>query len=133
MSEWNDKINEVDELISDGHFKQSMQEAGSLMEQLLRHIYKEVASHVNAADQQKLTAATAKVSAGKPVGEMTLGQLVGLFREGKVFDLAESVLKKKLPHLKGTDFTAFVELRNRSVHKGESVSPEEAQFFAAQL
>lgn len=133
MSDWIDKIDEVDRLIANGHPKQAMQEAGGLLEQLLRHVYAQVASHVSAPEQTKLAAATAKVSAGKPVGEMTLGQLVGLFREGKVFDLAEMILKRKLPHLKGADFNTFVEIRNRSVHKGESVSEEEAKFFAAQL
>ena len=108
MTDWNDKIDEVDRLIANDHPKQAMQEAGGVLEQLLRHIHAQVASHVNAPEQTKLAAATAKVSAGKPVGEMTLGQLVGLFREGKVFDLAETVLKKKLTHLKGADFNTFV-------------------------
>lgn len=133
MSDWLDKIDEVERLIANDHPKQAMQEAGGLLEQLLRHVYAQVSSSVNAADQGKLAAATAKVSAGKPVGDMTLGQLVGLFREGKVLDFAETILKKKLPHLKGADFNTFVDIRNRGVHKGESVSEEEAKFFAAQL
>jgi uncharacterized protein len=133
MSEWNDKIDEVDELIANGHHKQSMQEAGGLMELLLRHVYAQVTSQLSATDLQKLTTATAKISAGKPVGEMTLGQLVGVFREGKVFDLAEGLLKKKLPLLKGFDFNTFVTMRNSATHHGDTVTPEEATLFAAQL
>ena len=133
MSDWNDKIGEVDRLIANNHPKQAMQEASGTLELLLRHVYSTVVSSISAEDQQRISTAVEKIAKNKPVGEMTLGQLVGIFREGKVFELAEKVLGKKLNHLKGADFNTFVEIRNRSVHKGESVSDEEAKFFAAQL
>ena len=58
MSEWNDRIDEVDQLIAHDHCKQAVQEAGGLMEQLLRHLYAQVTSHINATEQSKLAAAT---------------------------------------------------------------------------
>src|SRR5262245_10985104 len=116
MSTWHGKIEEVDRLVKNRHAKQAIQEAGGVLELILRHVYAEVTSRINAADQTKLTAAVAKISAGKTVGEMTLGQLVGIFREGKVWERAETVLKKKLTHLKNADYNTFVDIRNRATH-----------------
>src|SRR5207302_3552598 len=74
-----------------------------------------------------------KLGKSKPVDDLTLGQIAGLFREANLFDYAERALGKKLPHISTANFNAFIDIRNRAVHKGEQVSPKEAQFFAAQL
>jgi hypothetical protein len=133
MKAFEAKIEEVERLIKNRHTKQAIQEAGGLLELILRHVYAEVTSQISATEQTKLAAAVAKISAGKPVGDMTLGQMVGVFREGKVWNQAETVLKKKLTHLKNADYNTFVDIRNRATHKDEEVSQEEASFFAAQL
>ena len=133
MTEWQAKCDEIDRLVSNGSPKQAVQKIEGVMEQLLRHVYGQVTAAISAKEQKKLTQRVKKIANGKPMGDMTLGQLVGIFREGKVWDLAEHALCKKLGSLKKADYDTFLDLCNRAGHKEESVSDEEAKFFAAQL
>lgn len=133
MSEWQTKCDEIDRLVDHGHPKQAIQEAGGVMEQLLRHVYGQVTGALSAPEQQALASGVEKIAKSKPVGEMTLGQLVGVFREGKVYDLAERIMGRKLTQMRKADYDTFLDIRNRATHKGDEVSEEDARFFAAQL
>ncbi|HET6144282.1 MAG TPA: DUF499 domain-containing protein [Candidatus Acidoferrales bacterium] len=132
-ADWSKRVREVDQLVADGHHKQALQEAGSLLEALLKEIYRQTIDHVSPGDQKLIADSLEKIGKGKPVDDLTLGQIAGLFREARLFDFAERALGKKLPHISTANFNAFIDIRNRAVHKGEQVSPKESQFFAAQL
>jgi uncharacterized protein len=104
-----------------------------VLEGLLKDLYRRTIDNVAPADQKQLLAKLEAVGKGKPVGDLTLGQIVGLFRESDFFRLAERALGRKLPHISTANFNTFIEIRNRAVHKGEQVSAKESQYFAAQL
>ena len=132
-ADWSRRVREVEQLVAGGHHKQALQEAGSLLEALLKELYRRTIDHVSPSEQKQISDKLEKLGKGKPVGDLTLGQIAGLFREANLFDHAERALGKKLPHISTANFNTFIDIRNRAVHKGEQVSPKESQFFAAQL
>jgi Protein of unknown function (DUF499) len=132
-SEWSKRGNDIERLVKDGHHKQALQEAGSVLEGLLKELYRRTVDQLPPAEQIKISAALEKMGKGKPVSDLSLGQIVGLFRETDLFAHAEKALGRKLPHLSSANFNTFVDIRNKAVHKGESVNPKEAQFSAAQV
>ncbi len=133
MSDWVTRLNNVDRLVADGHHKQALQEAGGVLEDLLRELYRQTVAQLTPGTQQDVAERAEKIGKNKPVGDFTLGQIVGLFREAQLFEHAERALGRKLVHLPSANFNAFVDLRNRATHKGDEVSDEEARYFAAQL
>jgi len=130
---WEKRLAELDRLVADNHHKQALQEAGSILEDLLKELYRRSLEKMPPADQKELATKLEQIGKGKPLSELTLGQLVGLFREAKLFERAEQALSRKLPHISSANYSNFVELRNRAVHKGGTVSSKEARFFSAQL
>src|SRR5208282_4717295 len=88
---------------------------------------------VSPGEQKKFSVKLEQIGKGKTVGDLTLGQIVGLYREANLFDHAEKALGKRLPHISTANFNNFIDIRNRAVHKGEEISPKASQFFAAQL
>jgi hypothetical protein len=130
---WSKSVHEVENLVAGGHHKQALQEAGSVLEGLLKDLYRRTIDNVAPPDQKQILAKLEAVGKGKPVGDLTLGQIVGLFRESDFFRLAERALGRKLPHISTANFNTFIDIRNRAVHKGEQVNAKESQFFAAQL
>jgi hypothetical protein len=130
---WAKRLDEIKKLVREGHTKQAAQECGSLLEMMLRELYRQTVGNLSGGDQRAFTETLERVGKGKPVDELTLGQLVGLYREAKLFEKAEQVLGRKLSHLGTTNFNTFVDIRNRATHKGEQVSQDEANLFAAQM
>jgi hypothetical protein len=130
---WSKRVHEVESLVAGGHHKQALQEAGSVLEGLLKDLYRRTIDNIAPAGQKQILAKLEEVGKGKPIGDFTLGQIVGLFRESDFFRLAERALGRKLPHISTANFNTFIDIRNRAVHKGEQVSAKESQYFAAQL
>lgn len=133
MSDLQQRAAEIDRLINGRHYKQAVQEAGACLESMLRDLYGRILSVIAPAQQESVTQKVAAIGKNKSIDELTLGQLIGVFREAKLFEHAEKALGRRTSYLASANYNAFVDLRNRAVHKGEAVSPEEAQFFAAQL
>src|SRR5260370_20541329 len=95
--DWSRRVREIEQLVAGGHHKQALQEAGSVLEGLLKDLYRRTIDNVAPAGQKQILAKLEDVGKGKPVGDLTLGQIVGLFRESDFFHLAERALGKKLP------------------------------------
>jgi len=132
-AEWSRRAREIDALVAGRHDKQALQEAGSVLEGLLKDLYARTINSVGPNEQKQISEKLNEVGKGRPVADLTLGQIVGLFREANLFQHAEKALGKKLPHISTANFNLFVDIRNRAVHKGDQVSHKESQFFAAQL
>src|ERR1700731_4086053 len=94
-ADWSKRVREVDQLVAGGHHKQALQEAGSLLESLLKDLYQRTINHVSPTEQKQISDKLEKLGKGKPVGDLTLGQIAGLFREANLFDYAERALGKK--------------------------------------
>jgi Protein of unknown function (DUF499) len=128
-----EKLQQVDQLTFNGHHAQSVIAAASVLEELLRQLYQQVQPRLAPADQQTIAEKMSKLGHGKPISELTLGQIVGLYREAQLFDKIEKYLDRKLPRLRAADFNNFVELRNRAAHQAAEVHEDDARWAASQL
>src|SRR5262245_54921282 len=84
VSTWTDRVKEVDRLVANRHHGQAVQAAGLVLEEVLRDIYRRIASELPVASQEEVAAKLAKIGKDKSVEMLTLGQLVGLFREARL-------------------------------------------------
>lgn len=130
---FSEKINEIDQLVSNGHYVQAVVTAGSLLEALLKNLYGQVFPQLPPAEQQKVSKKGEAIGRGKPVAGFTLGQLLGLFRETQLFDQTQTVLGRDLPYLRSANFNLFLDLRNRATHENAVVEEDEARYYASQL
>lgn len=130
---YSEKLTQVDQLTFNGHQAQSVIAAASVLEELLRDLYAQVQPRLSPAEQQVIAEKMAKQGQGKPITEMTLGQIVGLYREAQLFDLEEKYLNRKLPRLKAADYNSFRELRNKAAHQAADVHEDDARWIASQL
>ncbi len=128
-----DKLLEVERLIANGHYTQAVIAAGGLLEALLSALYSDVFPRLTPPAQQEVVEKVEAIGKGKAVADFTLGQWVGLFRELRLFDRVQTVLKRDLPHLRSANLTPFVDLRNRATHEGAEVREDEARLFVSQL
>ena len=133
MTSWDQRLEEIDSLVAGNHHKQAVQEIGSVLEGLLRELYRQVVPSIPPLDQAGVSSALEKIGKNKPIDDLTLGQLVGLFRDAMLFSKAEAVLGRKLQHLSSANFNTLISIRNRATHKGDSVKPSESRYFGAQV
>ena len=133
MTDWNKRLGEIDEFISQGHNRQAVTETGGMLEDLLKHLYAQTVGRLSPDQQGPVVQKAEKIGKDKPVTDFTLGQLIGLYRETRLFEHAEKLLGLNLAHLRGANFNAFVDIRNRVVHKGEQAEEDEARLLASQL
>ena len=130
---WEKRLADLEKLVHDGHHKQTVQEAGSVMEDLLRELYRRTAETLSPADHKTAAETLEKMGKGKAVDQLTLGQLTGLFREAKLFDKAEKALARPLPQLRSTNFAPLVDVRNQATHKGARIGDKQAHLFVDQV
>ena len=97
------KLRNADKMLLDGYTGQAVVAAGQALEELLQHLYQTALPKLKAKDQQTISQKLEQIGKGKAASELTLGQLVGLFREGDLFGLCETALGLKLPRLRAVD------------------------------
>ena len=133
--DYSDKLRSAEKMLLDCYTGQAVVTAGQVLEELLRHLYQTVLPKLKAKDQQTVSQKLEQVGRGKAVTELTLGQLVGLFREAELFDKCETALGRELPRLKRADYNGLIELRNRAAHAGagSAVEEDEARLIVSQV
>jgi hypothetical protein len=113
-------------LLKQGLYDQAVIIGGQMLEALYRWLYKEVQPRLKPQEQQSVSKALEKH--GKAVGELTMGELMGLFEETRLYDIAERVLRRDVSFLKKAHM--WRELRNRAAHPGDKpISRQEAETF----
>ncbi len=130
-----EKLRTADKMLLDGYSGQAVVTAGQVLEELLQHLYQTALPKLKAKDGQTVAQKLDQIGKGKAVTELTLGQLVGLFREAALFDLCEAILNRKLPRLRAADYSNLIELRNRAAHAtaGAEVEEDEARLMVSQV
>ena len=133
--DFNDKLRDTDKMLLDGYTGQAIVAAGRVLEELLQHLYQTTLPKLKVADQQAVTQAMDRVAKGKAVSELTLGQLIGLFREAQLFEKCETALNRKLPRLRAADYNSLIEVRNRATHAGsdEKIEEDDARLVVSQV
>jgi len=130
--DYSNKLHEIDQLLNGGHTTQAVTASGQVLEELLRHLYQQVLPKLAPADQKELADKIEKAGGARTVDKLTLGQLVGVFRETKLVEKCEKHLKLDLPRLRRADLTTITDLRNQATHGG-IVSEDDARWIASQI
>src|SRR5580704_1407728 len=71
-ADWSRRVREVEQLVAGGHHKQALQEAGSLLEGLLKELYRRTIDQVSPTEHKQISDKLEKLGKGKPVGDLTL-------------------------------------------------------------
>jgi len=130
---FSDKLHEVDQLLAGGHFPQAVTAAGQVLEELLRHLYRQALPQLSPADQKDVADKIERLGGGeKTADRLTLGQLVGVFREARLFEKGEKPLGLDLARLRRADLTTLVDVRNQAAHTG-AVEEDEARLVVSQV
>ncbi len=117
------KSEQAQVLLKQSLFDQAVIVGGQMLESILQWLYKETQPHLNSGNLAK-----ALERFGKPVGELTMGELQGLFSDTKLFETFERIFKRDLSQLKKSE--NWRELRNRAAHPGQRpVTKQEAEAF----
>ncbi len=131
--DYSEKLAQVDQLTFNGHHAQSVIAAASLLEALLRELLSRVQPRLSAAEQKEMAEKLSRIGPNRAVAELTLGQLLGLYRDTKMIDKIERYLDKKFPRLRAADLSGWLELRNNAAHHAEDVHEDDARLIASQL
>ncbi len=132
--EFGAKLSEAERSLERGAVAQAALAGGQLLEALLRSVYQELLPKLPPQQAGKSAQALEKVGKGKGVEELTLGQLLGLFRTGGLFPLAKRYLNRDLSLLTNEQLVrGWVELRNRAAHGEASLDEQEVHVFLVNL
>lgn len=113
-------------LVKQGMYDQAVMVGGQILEILYRWLYKEVQPRLVPAEQQEVSKALEKRR--KSVGELTMGELMGLFDETGLYGICQRVLNRDFSFLKKAQM--WRDLRNRAAHPGDKpISRQEAETF----
>ena len=117
-------------LLKQGLYEQAVIMGGQMLEALYRWLYKEVQPRLKPQEQQSVSKNLEKH--GKAVGDLTMGELTGLFEEMRLYDIAERELKRDFSFLKKAQM--WRDLRNRATHPqgkpgDKPITKQEAEAF----
>jgi predicted AAA+ superfamily ATPase len=124
------KKEQAQALIKQGLYDQAVIIGGQMLESLYRWLYKEVQPRLKPQEQQSVSRSVEKH--GKAVGDLTMGELAGLFEEMRLYDIAERELKQDFSFLKKAQM--WRDLRNRATHPqgkpgDKPITRQEAEAF----
>jgi hypothetical protein len=120
-------------LLQQKHHAQAVQTATGGLERLLVELYNELLAQAQPARQKELIEAVEKVGGGQPLGKLTLGRLVGVYRASRAQEDLQKTLGLKLTFLSASAQGPLVEIRNRAVHEGQEPDPAEAAYIVHQV
>ncbi len=124
--DWHTALDRARTLLAQGYPDQAALIAGQALESLFRWLYKETVPRLSPQEQETVARALGEFQ--KPVDDLTLGQLVGLFRKTGLLETAGRKLGRDLSLLRQAG--DWVDLRNRAAHPGgQPVTPPEAEAF----
>jgi hypothetical protein len=126
VPDWQSQLYQAHHLLEQNYCDQAVVVGGQILEALFRWLYKEVVPRLAPPEQERVARALNEF--GKPVDELTLGQLVGLFRRTDLLETAGRKLGRDLSILRQAG--DWIDLRNRAAHPGGlPVSAVEARAF----
>jgi hypothetical protein len=120
-------------LLRQKHHAQAVQTAASALENLLVELYNELLGQSPPARQKQLIEAQEKVGGGQPLGKLTLGKLVNVYKASRAYEDLEQTLGLRLTYLNVHALGPLVDIRNRAVHEGHEPDPAEAAYILNQV
>ena len=125
-------IDDADSLVAQGMYPQAVQTAMGALEQLLRDLFGQVIQKLPPAERATVTDMESKIS-GKGVSGFTLGQLVALYGQAKLFKQVKKLLNLDLQFLSTERLHPLVEIRNKATHEGFAPTRAVAQLVAREV
>jgi len=106
-------------LMNEGNYLQAVREYGSILEVILRRLYREYFPQLPYTDKEK--AINFEKRQGKSAEGFTIGEWIGLFREARLLDfIVERKNIKKPLFFTFSLLDIFNKLRNRATHPDEA-------------
>lgn len=125
-----DRIEQIRKDIASERYTVAAKESAAVIEFSFREIYRRSIGEVSGTARQKAFEVENKIGGpGKDVSSFTLGELVNLFREAKLFHAYSEATGVQLRAITIIDFNQVVALRNRLQHGMEEATRGEAQLF----
>ena len=119
----------IKESFVSNNYATSVKESGTILETLFKEIYQITLFKCNHTEREQMIEIEKEIGKGtKTVYNFGLGELVGLFRKGKILNKYENIENRDLSLAKSYNLDSFVNLRNNCVHNGYIPSKFEAQF-----
>ena len=128
------EMQKIEDFLQREYYRDAGRSCGSILELVLKDIYAKIKIKSPPSDVMRLLEIEEKKSKGKGGFQtFTLGELVGLFREGRIFNLIEPVLGKKLKLALHIPLNDLVDIRNDCTHSDHVPTLEELHFFHTNL
>jgi len=128
------EFNEAWHFFESGHVRPAVQQAGQVLEALLRKLCQDLLPKLPSSEATKVNAALEEIGKGKPLEKLTLGELVAVFYKARLADACQKYLGMNLSILSNENLVkGWVDLRNRASHAGASIHADEAQLFLVNL
>ena len=128
------EIEKLEKFLREEYFREAARNAGAILESALRENYLKVRSSSSPETLKVLLTAEEKIGKGKSdFKSFTLGQIVGLYREGKVFSISEVSLGLDCKLAKRIPLDELTLFRNKVIHEDFVPSLDELLFFVSNL
>jgi hypothetical protein len=133
--DYSKELRKIEEFVRSEYYRDAARNCGAILEAVLKEIYRKVRANASPAASAKLIEVEGRLSkGGDGFQSFTLGHLVGLFREGRVFDHAESALGVGCRLSRRIPLDELTEIRNRCTHDHEyTPTLQELDFFLSNL
>ena len=130
QSNYTKRLQVTEQLWREKNYDSCVRESGQLFESALRHLLTRLISETeDSTKRNEVLQVEGKISGGnRSYKKFTLGELVGLYREAKVFDKLRSHLSLPMLKIKHIHLDDLAVLRNAAVHgsMGEVHAEEDA-------
>lgn len=125
---YQNKFSFIQQSLDSGEYDVVIKESATLFEVAMKQIFHQANTKLPFTDRKELTKVEEEIGKGnKGVDDFTFGQLVGLYRQSKLFKKWESYSDVNLGILTSLDLNSIVEMRNKLTHKGATCSKFEAE------
>ncbi|RLA78760.1 MAG: hypothetical protein DRG78_14370 [Epsilonproteobacteria bacterium] len=125
---YTNKFSFIQQSLDGGEYDVVIKESATLFEVAMKQIFHQAITKLPFADRKELQKAEEEIGKGnKGVDDFTFGQLVGLYRQSKLFKKWESYSNVDLGILTSLDLNSIVEMRNKLTHQGATCSKFEAE------
>ena len=125
---YKNKFSFIQKSLDGGEYDVVIKESATLFEVAMKQIFNQAIVKLPFKDRKELNKAEDEIGKGnKGVDDFSFGELVGLYRQSKLFKKWENYSDVDLGILTSLDLNSIVEMRNKLTHKGASCNKFEAE------
>ena len=125
--EMEENLIKVEDLITQGHFNNSINECLGIIESLFRYSYKELITELTFEAREKLLETERGI--GKRIEDMMIGEFIRLFKENDLFNILSKIKNIKFEYFNLRNVNHANTIRVKCTHKSYSSNYSEANFI----